>query len=315
MAFTVKAGDPLKLQVVENDAVLHFRAERLQAATAKTPVPRADFFGVLTPGQQEQLLQTVERLTTPSGSSQTPEVLPREILSAVSRIGALFESVPLDQPADKLAVWIKSAVEDRGVFFEKRLADMVAGISSRSPREAESGHEPVERPDVVITRDIKPQLMILKAFLDQAGDSQETISRLNSKVTRWESGAPQQVLVHLWPFQELRAPVELKIYYPPKKRAAGDHRQHRIAILLDMNRLGPVRVDLTMIGENLSIGFYVVSETLKRYFQQELPAVERALAGKFQQLQMDVFVSREKIQRFHQEDLDATTTGGININA
>lgn len=336
--FSVKPGEPLKLQVVENGAVLHCRVERLQTTTAKVPVPLADFFGVLPPVQQEQLMQVAERLTMPAGSGQPAEILPRDILDALSRVRSLFESVPLDRPADKLADWIKSAVEDRGIFFEKRLADLVAGISSRRPREAASGPGSFERPHVVISRDIKPQLMILKDFLDQAWDSQETGSRLSPKdtgflrhcvekllnhvtrqqahaVTRWESGAPQQVIVHLWPLPELRAPVELKIYYPSKKRGGGDHRQHRIAILLDMNRLGPVRVDLTMIGGDLRIGFFVVSEALKDYFQKELPSVEAALAGKFQQLRLDVFVSREKIDRFHREDLDAATAGGIDISA
>lgn len=338
MAFAVKSGEPLNLEVVENGAVLHFRAERPQSPAARTPVPLVDFFRVLSPAQQEQLLQITKDLMAPSGSGQLTEVLPREILNAVNRVRTVFESVALDQPPDKLAVWIKNAVEDRGVFFEKRLADMVSGTSSRTLGETETGREPYDRPDVLISRDIKPQLMILKEFLDQACGSQETVSRLNSKqtgqlrhlvekllnhvtqqqthaVTRWESGAPHQVMVHLWPLQELRAPVELKIYYPPKKRGGGDRRQHRVAILLDMNRLGPVRVDLTMIGGNLHIGFFVVSEALKDYIQKELPSVEAALAGKFQQLQLDVFVSREKIQRFHREDIDATGVGGIDINA
>jgi hypothetical protein len=180
--------------------------------------------------------------------------------------------------------------------------------------------------------------MILRNFLDQTVNSQKTIPRLTPKevrflhncvhtlldhvtqqqaraVARWESGAHQQVLMHLWPLQEERAPVELKVYYPPRKRAGGDSREQRIAILLDMSRLGPVRVDLSMIAGNLHIGFFVASEALKAYFQKEIQSVETALAGKFQQLQLDVYVSREKIDRFHHEDLDATASGRIDINA
>jgi hypothetical protein len=336
IAFAVKAGEPLNLQVVENETVLHLRAERLQTAGARAPVPIIDFFEVLTPVQQEQLSQIAGRLTAPSVGSVPPaEVLPREVLQAASRLNTLFENVPLDQSSNKLAAWIKGATEDRGVFFEKHLADMVSDTSSQRSGQAEPGRE---SPDALIARDIKPQLMILKNFLDQAGDSQQIVSRLNPKetellrhcverllnhvseqqahaVTRWESGAPQQVLVHLWPLQEQRAPVRLKIYYPPKNRGGGDQRHHRIAILLDMNRLGPVRADLTMIGGNLHIGFYVASQALKENFQKELHSVETALAGKFQQLQLDVFVSREKIQRFDLEDLDVTATGGVDINA
>jgi hypothetical protein len=338
MAFDVKAGEPLNLEVIENGAVLHFRAERPHTPVAKVPVPLVDFFKVLTPVQRQQLFQLAESLMASSGSNLSAEAPPREILNALSRVMTMFESVPLAQSAEKLAAWIKSALEDRGVFFEKRLADMVSGPDSQTLGETESGRQTADRPDVLITRDIKPQLMILKDYLDQAGDTQMTGTRLNEKetgllrhfvekllnhvnqqqthaVTRWEAGAPHQVMVHLWPLQEAREPVELKIYYPPKKGDGTDHRQHRIAILLDMNRLGPVRVDLTMFERNLQIAFFVASERLKDDFQKELPSVEAALAGRFRHFQLDVFVSREKIQRFHTEDLDATVSGGININA
>ena len=338
MAFSVKAGDPLNLEVVENGAVLHFRAERPQEPVAKIPAPLVDFSNVLTAVEQEQLFQLGESLTAPSDSSPSANALPHEILNAVSRVMTMFECIPMDHSADNLATWIKGAVEDQGFFFEKRLADMVSEISSRKLLEAEPGSGQSNRPDALIKRDIKPQLMILKYFLDQACDSQEAVSRLNFKetgmlrhfveklldhvnqqqaiaVTRGESGAPQQVMVHLWPLQEHRAPVKLKIYYPSKTRNGGEHHPHRIAILLDMSRLGPIRVDLTMIEGNLQIGFFVVSEALKDYFQKELPSIHAALAGKFQRLQLDVFVSREKIQRFHTEDLDTTGSGGIDISA
>ena len=338
MTFVVKVGEPLNLQVVENSAVLHFRAERSQAAAARIPVPQTDFFNILTPAQQKQLVQIAERMIAPSDSGHSTEILPQNVIEAVSRLRALFESVPVDQPADKLVSWIKSAVEDQGVFFEKRLADLVDEISARTHREGESVSGPLEAPKVLITRDVKPQLMIFKAFLDQACDSPEAVLRMNPReakflrvcvenlldhvnqqqaraVTRWEAGAPQQVLVHLWPFQELRKPVELKIYYPPKKHREEDTRQHRIAILLDMDRLGPVRADLSLIEGTLHIGFFVVSEALKTLLQKEMTSVEAALAGKFQQLRLDVFVSREKIERFHHEDLDAAATGGIDISA
>ena len=147
MAFAVKPGEPLNLEVVENGAVLHFRAERPQTSVAKIPVSLVDFFKVLTPIQQEQLFQLAESLTAPSGSNPSADALPREIINAVSRLMTMFESVPLDQPADTLAAWIKSTVEDRGVFFEKRLADMVPGMDSRTLVEAESGRGASDRPD------------------------------------------------------------------------------------------------------------------------------------------------------------------------
>ena len=75
------------------------------------------------------------------------------------------------------------------------------------------------------------------------------------------------------------------------------------------------KITLLEIIWNLHIGFFVASEALKAYFQKEIQSVETALAGKFQQLQLEVYVSREKIDRFYHEDLDATASGRIDINA
>jgi hypothetical protein len=338
MTFAVKVGEPLNLQVVENGAVLHFRAEQAQKAALKTPAPQAAFSQVLTSDQQRQWIHIAERLMEPSDSGHPAGSLPRGIIDAIIRIGTLFESISLEQPMDQLAGWIKSAMEDCGVFFEKRLADNVSEISSRLPQGLESDQAASAPPTVIISRDIKSQLLILKDFLDQAGDAFETLPRLNTKeagflrhcvenlldhvtqqqahaVTRWESSAHQQVIMHLWPLQDLRAPVELKVYYPPRKRAGDGRRQHRIAIFLNMNRLGPVRVDLSMIAGNVNIAFFVASKEIQTSFQKEMHAVETALAGKFQQLQLDVFVSPEKIDRFHREDLDASTSGRVDISA
>jgi hypothetical protein len=337
IAFAVKVGEPLNLQVVENGAVLHFRADQAQNAAVGTPAPHVDFSQVLTPDQQYQWLQIADRMVGSSVSAH-PNGLPRKIVDAMIRIGTLFERISLEQPVEQLSGWVKHAVEDCGVFFEKRLADTISEISSRLPQEVESNRGASLPPTAIISRDIKSQLKILREFLNQPGDPLETIPGLNSRdagflrhcvenlldhvtqqqahaVARWESGAHQQVLVHLWPLQELHAPVELKVYYPPRKQAGEDSRQHRVALLLDMNRLGPVRVDLSMMAGHVHIAFFVVSEAIKAGFQKEMESVETALAGKFQQLQLDVFVSREKIDQFHHEDLDASSSSRIDINA
>jgi len=190
----------------------------------------------------------------------------------------------------------------------------------------------------LITRDIKPQLMILKNFLTETGDLQETDIQLAPKeiafmrhsvermldhvvqqqdraVARWEAGETQQVMVHLWPLQEQNVPVELKVYYPQKRGSGESSRQHHIALLLDMDRLGLVRVDLAMISGHLHISFFVGSETLKEHFQNEIQSVEEALAGTFEQFQVDIFVSQEKIAQFHEEDTKGATAGRVDIKA
>jgi len=337
IAFSVKPGQSLNLQVIETGPVLHFRADSPENPLFKVPMPREDFSQVLTKSQQDRFVQLATRLVAATEESRLLQIVPRDILVACSQVRTLFENVPVEQPVDQITQWIKAAVENRGLFFEKKLADMVSQpFLICAEDKSMQGRPTVTK--ALITRDIKPQLMILKNFLTETGDLQETDIQLAPKeiafmrhsvermldhvvqqqdraVARWEAGETQQVMVQLWPLQEQNVPVELKVYYPQKRGSGESSRQHHIALLLDMDRLGLVRVDLAMISGHLHISFFVGSETLKEHFQNEIQSVEEALAGTFEQFQVDIFVSQEKIAQFHEEDTKGATAGRVDIKA
>ncbi len=337
IAFDVTPGQALNLQVVENGHILHFRADSPQNAAQMAPIPKAEFLKVLTAGQQSQLVQLAERLVAPDGHL-LEESVPAAARNAIAQVLRLFESVPMERSTDQIAEWIKGALEERGALFEKRLADLVLETAAKPIEENRSEERP-SRSAVLIARDIKPQLLILKGFLSETGDGRPASLTLNPKeletlrqsterllghveqqqeraVARWQAGETQQVLVHLLPFQQQQAPVAFKVYYP-KKRGQGDSagRQHNIALLLDMDRLGMVRVDLAMIGDHLRIGFFVTSEEVKNLFQRNVKVVVAAIGPAFEQLQVDIFISREKIARFHEEDVKGAAAGRVDIIA
>jgi len=337
IAFAVRPGQSLRLQVVETGPVLHFRALDPQGEPIYPPVSRADFMQVLTKNQQEQFVHLADRLMEPPEGRLEQEIMPREVLYALSQVKTLFEGVPMQRPVDQIALWIKRAVEDRGIWFEKRLADMVSKMSQKSMEGRPAEGSPAVT-TALITRDIKPQLILLKNFLADTGDQPAAVLKLapneidflrhcvdrllghvdqqqERAVARWETGETQQVMVHLWPLQEQHAPVELKLYYPQKKGGGEGPRQHHIALLLNMDRLGPLRVDLAMIDGHLHISFFVGSEALRAHFQNEIQSVEDALAETFQQLRVDIFVSQEKIAQFHGEDLKGAAPGRVDIKA
>jgi predicted amino acid-binding ACT domain protein len=337
IAFAVKPGQLLNLQVVETGPIFHFRAESPEGAFLKVPMPREDFSQVLTKSQQERFVQLAGRLMAPTGNSHQHDAVSRNALNAFSQVRTLFEVVPMERSVDQTARWIMCAVEDRGFFFEKRLAELASkpSLVSTEDNSIEGRSAPAT---TLINRDIKAQLMIIKDLLTQTGDRLDPALKLAPReieflrhsverlldhvvqqqeraVARWEAGQTQQVMVHLWPLQEQRVPVELKVYYPPKKGGNEKSRQHHIALLLGMDRLGLVRVDLAMISEYLHISFFVGSEALKAHFQNEIQSVKEALNGTFQQLQIDIFVSQEKIAQFHEEDTKGATAGRVDITA
>ncbi len=338
ISFPVNPGQLLDLQVVETGRVLHLRALSGEDHTLAAPMPREDFSQVFTKDQLDQFCRLLERLIDSGADSRPSGGVPADILNAASQVRMLFEPVALEQPVDQIAQWIKAAVEDRGILFEKKLADLVSEATPESGRDPSvEGRSP--RPArVLITRDIKPQLMILRDFLVGSGGQSQTalqwpsqeadslrhgLERLVEHVTRqqeravsrWQAGETQQVLVHLWPLEQQKAPVELKVYYPKRRDGDKGGRHHHIALLLNMDRLGAVRVDLTLVAGQLHISFFVGSEELKARIQTDIRSVKEALAGTFAQLQVDVYQSREKIAQFHEEDKKGAAAGRIDINA
>ena len=337
IGFKVAPGQVLRLEVVETGPVLHLRVESAQRALQETPLPITDFASLLTRPQQEMFSRLAEILTTlPDGPPQG-EAVSKMVENAILRVNALFESISLGEPVEEISSWIKEGVEDRGPLFEKRLADWVAHEELEAPAETAERAAP-GRAQVIMARDIKAQLLILKNFLAASDDPQLAALRLDAKATdtllqgvdrllshvemqqeravaRHEGGAGQQVLVHLFALAGQQRPLQLKVYYPEKRRTAGGDTPCRIALLLEMDRLGAVRADLALFAEQLHLHFFVGSDTVKTEFLKEMHGLETALAPRFQSLRIDISVSREKISRFNQEDSDGLPAGRIDINA
>jgi hypothetical protein len=223
-------------------------------------------------------------------------------------------------------------------------------IQTGSRREAESTIDkspiPPPAPDTqateqaqrIIARDLKPHLLVLKDFLgglEEQGAApleanakdvaflRQAVNQLTAHVEQQQdqavrrAGEPDlyQVFTHLLPVKEQQQPVQLKVYYPKKGRPAEDDPQHRVSLLLMLDRLGPVRADLSMVERSLRIGFYVRDPQVRQLFEEHGQAVADALAGVFDQVQVSTQVSKEKIAQFEGEDLMGPPVGRIDVQA
>jgi hypothetical protein len=227
-------------------------------------------------------------------------------------------------------------VEDSGMLLEKKLGDAAeAGTPPPLPGNDKEPSTPPVR--IIITRDAKSQLLVLRRLLPStdeqtalteklnpksAGFLRQTVDRLLSHiesrqeqaVSRWADGGTQQIFVHALQLPDQKKPVQLKIYYPRKEARPGDNRQHRVALLLDMDRLGPVRIDLAMLGRMLQITFYVAHPKAMGLMEPEVASVSQALAGLFDHVSVDLFVSRKKINQFEKEDVQGPGGGGVDLS-
>ncbi len=496
----VEVGQKLPLKVVQTGTPTHLRLD-LEALQPSKYIPRMAVSSLFGGETQEQVLKAIDRFLSLPEASQSQagkgiqnfpghaslaadktldgsgrfnienifanRHLPEAVRQAISQLRSAFDTMPFEASTSEQARWVRSVVEDRGILFELKLADVllkssgqelsgrggnppagagqenipdgvpgkksnttsgikageisrsagplenpVATGSSREPasqvrgasvsgqpgqttthtadqqailrpgqgsstmphqqpqgdsalekavdvikalgfgKEPEANHQSVvlsrspDAPDPsvlesirhVLARDLKPQLLILKSFLSDADGHpavrnagqdrdvtmlRQVVDQLLSHVEQQQGHAVRrsaepdlyQVFTHLLPVKGQEAPVQLKVYYPKKGSPGDDDGQHRIALLLDMDRLGPVRVDLKMTNRQLQIHFFVRNDVVKQMFDAHTNDISDALHGHFEQVNIQSSVSVRKIEQFEGEDLAGPPLGRIDIKA
>jgi hypothetical protein len=347
IGFAVRTGQNLKLQVVDTGSILHLRAHPLQNDTKNALSPaRTDFSQVLNAKDQVQFVQIAERLMADSQLFGRTGPLPKVIQNALTQIKTIFATIPMERSMEQISQWLKTAVEDRGVLFEKQMADIETDKSQSQTQTQTQGIDPIQVDEenlkisperILITRNVKSQLIRLKHYLSQSGEQEPVFEKIDSKalsfmrrsvdrilehieqqqdraIARWGEGENQQVIVHALPLPDHNKPIQLKLFYPRRENQSEDARQHRIAILLNLDPLGDVRVDLSMTDKNLQIGFFVGDAHVQQFLTRHVKRVETSLSGHFENIMINVSISKEKIDQFEKEDLSGANAGRISIN-
>lgn len=388
----VQPGQVLSLKVARSGVPLQLKMDNVEPSPNQRPLPRLAPATLLAEGDRQRLAGVVDRLlaavprtaddastgvspaharpdagaravapATASASATAPGQMTTAVAHALVQLKGLFAAAPTTPSAEQLQQWVRTAVEDRGLLFEIKLAEALTpkgpppAVGAHPGAEARVGGAPAEVPDgaprsagvgtealaravqAIFLRDLKPQLLLLQSFLGGPEDAapralglkepevaflRNTVSQLLHHVEQQQERAVQRagggelfhVLAHLVPMEEGRRPVQFKVYYP--KRGGGDGTPgHRIALLLDMDRLGPVRVDLAMVANDLGIQFHVRDEAVKQRIEAHGATVADALAGHFDHVQVTARVSREAIARFGTEDQEGPAVGRIDIKA
>lgn len=363
----VQPGRIMRLQVVKTGVPLHLKAVEQPASQDASgispgPLPRLAFNEILAPSDQQRLTTLMHRISDIRTGSEPAYGLPDRVQQAMQRISTLFDPLPLNRSVGQIAQYLKTIVEDGGLFFEKKLADAVLSKDEFSPvfsqdRTRGTAVIPENMPEqtrsddihtgtradtqadfqirTIVGRDIKGQLMILRDVLSASHDSKaladilteketaflrDTVQRLLTHVEGQQESAARrsgegdifQVVTHWIPVESQPAPVRLKVYYPHKKKA-GEGRYQKVALLLDLDCLGMLRVDLSMVERMLRIDFYVQDEDIRLAIASEADEMAVSLKSLFEQVVITTHVSERKIAQFDQEDINTAAVGGIDI--
>lgn len=341
--FPVQAGETLRLKVMTTGVPVYLKAVFPEDQETARSLVRFALDEVLDPKDRRHLLELAERLIGRQGSSG-PVELPSRVVQALSVIQSRIAPLNLNLPAEQIAQQLKATIEESGLFLEKKLADAINQeavlpkpenrVASDSQMKAILPEQSASRASEILVRDMRAQLLVLKDFCvtRTTGDEAHPVSakeveflrtavdkllmHVEEQQGRMIQGSnerdPFQVVTHWLYMEEQSRPVRLKLYYPKARR--GQEEQHqRIALLLDMDRIGTVRVDLAMVADHLRIDFYVARDDLRRQIEDQGGDISNALVGLFEQVHVCAHLSPEKITDFDREDNRAAGTGIVDV--
>ena len=327
----VQHGQKLNLEVVETGSQLKLRVISDSDGSRRISMPRLDFARVLSAGDQKQVVALTERLV----NSSQPVRLPQRILNALTQLKAALQPAPIsgESGIDDLVLRLRHIFENSGLLFEKKLAETQPSENKvQSDQVKPSGIQ--ARP--VLNQDLKAQLLILKAYFTELEAKPEGPAALTGKDLIYMRRSVEQLLAHLQDQQgrvmtrigdndqivivnhqlyleNQRSPVQIKLYYPKKEHRKRRPGQYRLAMLLNMDRLGPLRIDMAMLEDVLEVGFFVESESVRDTLEARREQIVTVLQEGFRQVLMVARISHEKITNFQREDSPDPAFGRVDI--
>jgi hypothetical protein len=277
-----------------------------------------------TAREMAQLREQIRQLLDPGSlpDRMTPATsLPSPIKAALVNLQQLLHPAsPTASKADLMEV-IRSFVDHSGIFFEKHLEAAIRNLNARP--DTVTQEELARHPSIreLIVKDLKPNLMILNAYLEEQtperqGPERSLLEMMRSIARRSLTHIEQQQVLatekpvdpellmtfsHLMLLTETRHDARLKVYYAKKGRD-GEGKKPRVALLLEMDRMGSVRTDLWMVGRDLNITFFVEDEQKKAIIDGAKHRVGKALASSFNTIALNVVVNVKKIAQFDEEE-------------
>ena len=327
--FPIKAGVDILAKVTDTDGQLRLQVIDQGARPTgghKTVSNRLEILSFdLFNRVQSDIKQTIQHILNLPDSEPPPAHISR----ALAALDAHFASLELSQNMKKWLPLIKSYVENSGFFFEKKIADLILKSAHR-PDAAELTRDP--RIQNIMGRDLKPILLMLKAYLDTPDASAKfpdakslahfkgTLDMLLADINNQQSRAvhkqalaePYQVFAFTLPLKEDQEKARLKLYCPRKKEG-GSQAGFKISLLLEMNRIGEVRADFYLLKKDLSITFFVKDNAGKTQFENNYEEIRAPLNSLFDYLILKTVVSQKKIEEFHHADLDFTSDRQIDL--
>jgi hypothetical protein len=330
ISFPVAAGDVMRVRVQETCGQLRLHRQASLSDLAPSVAPSIGPVLAAAAEDLQNLRTWIDRIdrALQRRPNEPPPIEYRQVRDALR-----FFLEPLDpcSSPEAIARRLREFCENCGLFLESRLAAAVQRPAGGTGEPVVPGNGSTHTLERLLSSDLKSLLLLLKRFF--AGTSswpsiqdqreivgsaaavaelladiragQEQMAMADAQTT------PVQTVHFGLPLAGGHGRAELKIIYG--RRSAADREEgQRAAILLELDRMGTVRCDLTLQSARLSIAVFVANTGLRDMVQRHAPEVCEALAPFFDHVAFQVSVSERKIASFVKED--RRSSGGTQVD-
>ena len=306
----LEAGKQLKLGIINLDQKNAIPAEVSAQGSEKRPNDNLNKV-------QNDVIRILNQVANPFRGQKTP----LSIFNILASLNAYFEPIELKEIISDLLPRLRSHFENSGIFFEKSLEQAIT--RELQDRDGATTKILADLSDVktIFNRDLKPNLLMLQHLIDDKESLQKffgpraltvmkkaidtLLSDINHQqgraVSQRDSADPFQVFTFTLPLKTEDQTAKLKVYYE-KKQNPESKKRFQISLLLTMDRLGDVRSDLTMLGKDLQVNFYVTEPAAMMAIQENFQELNELLRDLFDQIQLKVNVSAKRVKNFDQPE-------------
>lgn len=264
-----------------------------------------------------------------TGPNAIQEMQP--ILVTLSNLKNLLKPVDVDQAPEQLTAKISSLVKSSGFFWENKV--LTLALPQAAENDAQKTGEPPDwglfrqRIDALGKEDIRALMNVLvrqlKGLEASKQSSPDPTEPARLATTRAEIevfleavvGQNRQILDEMLqkqenqavfsftlPFEQARLSGKMKLYLNKKGRGKKQNAGWRISLLLDLSRIGGVRVDLYYLSQVLRLTVFVGDRVTQSEILEFSPMLLERLKEYIESVQLEVLVSKAKIDHFEAED-------------
>jgi len=330
--FPIREGDVINVKVLEKGIPiklgLNNPAQEI-SQPAKKMLSQIQF-----PSENilEKLQSETKKVLDQTNGIFKGRAIPVYVRDILTRISTHFGQMNIGKNSPILGSQLKSYIENSGIFFEKKIENVI--IKSFESNEKTSPKELRESPEIrnIIKNDLKPNILILKDFLDRNGlmlkilgtknleSIRSTVERLLAEMgtqqgdttVRHDSRESAHTLTYALPLEKSNQRAKLKVFYSKKNKGKSEE-EFKVSLLLAMDKIGQIRTDFFLMDKDLNITFFVNDRKIKEYLDDHSEKIVGSLRNHFKRLTLNVNISENEIEAFEMKDPGVMSAGIVDL--